>query len=350
MPRGVFIDVQLRQQLFHNLITLDESAKVVFAKVLSCNENVVSLNGLANLKSKLKAMSADEVQMYLSGPTSRRVAGRKRKFGPEVREAVSEIRLNSCLTKLSTVVSTYKHYYLGEDNVDVEAPSVATVSRMLRKDDIVRKVVERRHIGADLHRQELYLETVAPLDPDNFIDIDESCCNDAQFLQKYGWARRGENAYGTQFTISNHNYSVIAAYSTRGFIAWNVYENSGTAREFMHFLNMHLRGFMQEEQVVILDNCSIHKTEEARAQLEDICSGNYMFVPPYSPTLKPIELGFANCKSYLREREARCVQDPVALINEAFQYYAVDGVKSSAGISIFIVLLIVLVIAHLIVL
>ena len=66
--------------------------------------------------------------------------------------------------------------------------------------------------------------------------------------------------------------------------------------------------------------------------LHNVFSGSYIFVPAYSPDLKPIELGFSNVKAWLRQNEAAAVSNPIEYINGAFELHSVRGERSDAGI------------------
>jgi transposase len=63
-------------------------------------------------------------------------------------------------------------------------------------------------------------------------------------------------------------------------------------------------------------------------KINDICNGNWEFLPCYSPDLNPIELGFLQIKRYLRRREASVTAYPIAEIEAAFQRYSTNGDRS----------------------
>ncbi len=169
------------------------------------------------------------------------------------------------------------------------------------------------------------------------------------FVEKYGWSEVGEKCYRTQFVIHNKHYSAIAAYTTRGFIAWEIFEGSVGAAEFMYFINHSVRPKLSAVSFAIIDNCAIHKTDEALECLENAFSGLiysilfYMFsfftllmlsfvisgkfecCAPYSPDLKPVERGFKLVKGWLKHNEDFAQQDPIGAINHAFRLFSPDG-------------------------
>lgn len=54
-----------------------------------------------------------------------------------------------------------------------------------------------------------------------------------------------------------------------------------------------------EDVVLVLDNCRIHHIQEAKNILTD-AGIEVLYLPPYSPTLNPIELMFSQVKSGVR--------------------------------------------------
>jgi transposase len=60
--------------------------------------------------------------------------------------------------------------------------------------------------------------------------------------------------------------------------------------------------------IVILDNLATHKNvPAAKAMREAGCW--FLFLPPYSPDLKPIEMAFSKLKAHLRRIGARTFTD-----------------------------------------
>jgi transposase len=80
----------------------------------------------------------------------------------------------------------------------------------------------------------------------------------------------------------------------------------------------------------ILDNARIHHVLQSRVILEEVFNGLYVFVPPYSPNLKPIEPCFALVKNWLRRHENAALLDPVGFINNAFQLHAIGEERAAS--------------------
>ena len=73
---------------------------------------------------------------------------------------------------------------------------------------------------------------------------------------------------------------------------------------FDTYVETQLAPTLQQGDVVILDNLPAHKSEKA-AQCLKQRGAWFLFLPPYSPDLSPIEQAFFQMKSHLRKAEAR---------------------------------------------
>ncbi len=61
---------------------------------------------------------------------------------------------------------------------------------------------------------------------------------------------------------------------------------------------------LRKGDVVILDNLSSHKSPGAARAMRDIGAW-FLFLPPYSPGLNPIEMAFSKLKTLIRKASAR---------------------------------------------
>ena len=76
-------------------------------------------------------------------------------------------------------------------------------------------------------------------------------------------------------------------------------------REFFDlYVQTQLAPTLHKGEVVILDNLATHRSPKAAAILKDIGAW-FLFLPPYSPDLNPIEMAFAKLKTLIRKAAAR---------------------------------------------
>ena len=119
---------------------------------------------------------------------------------------------------------------------------------------------------------------MALLHPDVMIDVDESASSPQHFIQKYGWAPVNDPCVQHQFYILNKYYSVIAAYTTNGFIKWSIYEGTITSIEFCEFMDQVLRPYVRPFHIGIFDNASYHKTNESLQMIDNVFRGKISII------------------------------------------------------------------------
>jgi len=70
------------------------------------------------------------------------------------------------------------------------------------------------------------------------------------------------------------------------------------------YVETQLAPTLQPGDVIILDNLAAHKSQKA-AKAMNAVGAWFLFLPPYSPDLNPIEMAFAKLKALIRRAAAR---------------------------------------------
>ena len=91
----------------------------------------------------------------------------------------------------------------------------------------------------------------------------------------------------------------IAGLRCDGMTAPWVIDHPMNRETFDAYVETQLAPTLQQGDVVILDNLSSHKSAKAEAILKQRGAW-FLFLPPYSPDLNPIEMAFAKLKAHLR--------------------------------------------------
>jgi transposase len=109
-----------------------------------------------------------------------------------------------------------------------------------------------------------------------------------------------------------------------------------TRYAFDLYVETQLAPTLKPGDVVILDNLSAHKSQKAAETLK-ARGAWFLFLPPYSPDLNPIEMAFSKLKAHLRATAARpfdtlwqSVGDICGLYdpNECWNYFKAAGYAS----------------------
>lgn len=151
--------------------------------------------------------------------------------------------------------------------------------------------------------RDAWREATAALDPAALIFVDETSTHTAM-TRRRARAPRGARAVGR--TPRNHgpNLTLVATLTPAGIGPALVIPGAVDGAAFAAYAARALAPSLRPGQVVVLDNLSAHKSEDARKAVEAAgCS--LLFLPPYSPDFNPIELAFAKVKERLRAAAER---------------------------------------------
>lgn len=156
--------------------------------------------------------------------------------------------------------------------------------------------------------------------PERVVFIDETSVK-TNLTRQRGWAPCGARlvmdapfgSWGTQ--------TFIAGLSADALIAPWVIKGAMNGPAFAAYVRNVLVPELTPGMVVILDNLSTHKNAEAaKAMREAGCW--FLFLPPYSPDLNPIEMAFSKLKAHLRRIAARTFTDMLNAIGEICDLYS----------------------------
>ncbi|SDJ99826.1 transposase, partial [Aliiruegeria lutimaris] len=93
------------------------------------------------------------------------------------------------------------------------------------------------------------------------------------------------------------------------------------AEMFALYIETQLGPTLREGDVVILDNLSSHKAPAAAASLRAIGAW-FLFLPPYSPDLNPIEMAFSKLKTLIRKAAARTYDQLWAAVGQVCNLFS----------------------------
>ncbi len=338
--RGKAITIQQKEEILHFLFMENLSWFDIWCNVFNGDPEVIEATYIRRLCRELAKMSVDEIQMWLYRPSSDKSnAGRKRLFSDSdgSAEALLNLTRKNLTCRLRKLKQLWEDIYFYDEDAGVHFGSVSssTISRELRRHKWSRKVLSRKNVRADPEQQCQFLKYIAPIRPENLINIDGMAHNNEDFLAKTGWAPEGEQARTFQLWINGQQYGVHAAYCRLGFIAWVIYAAPVTQVEVAYFISNALTTALAEmkfeDAFIILDNAANQSTELVHNALHNLVQNRYCHLPAYSPFLAPIEHALANIRNYVRDHESEGYDDSIGLINRAFMVYSVGGERGLAA-------------------
>lgn len=119
----------------------------------------------------------------------------------------------------------------------------------------------------------------------------------------------------------------IAGLAHDGLIAPWVIEGAMNGAAFATYVETQLAPALQPGTAVILDNLSTHRNEHAAAALRKRGCW-FLFLPPYSPDLNPIEQAYAKLKALLRKTGARTYDQLVNALGHICDLFTPDECRN----------------------
>ena len=166
--------------------------------------------------------------------------------------------------------------------------------------------------------------------------VDETSVK-TNMVKTTGWAPRGERLVDHAPFGHWRTQTFIAALRHDRLDAPWVIGGAMNGEMFDLYVDTQLAPSLRAGDVVILDNLSSHKSPKAAQTLKDIGAW-FLFLPPYSPELNPIEMAFSKLKSLIRKAAARTYDQlwaPVGRVcdlfsdEECYNYFKAAGYEAN---------------------
>ena len=143
------------------------------------------------------------------------------------------------------------------------------------------------------------------LQPHRLVFLDETSTT-TKMSRLRGRAPRGKRLRATAPFGHWRTQTFIAGLRHDGLTAPWLLDGPIHRAAFECYIETQLAPTLSPGDVVILDNLSSHKSSKASQCLREKGAW-FLFLPPYSPDLNPIEMAFAKLKAHLRKAKARTI-------------------------------------------
>jgi transposase len=166
--------------------------------------------------------------------------------------------------------------------------------------------------------------------------LDETSKDGRSALRKYAWSSRGTPAIVELPFSRGKRVSALAAFNSKGFLAWEFTTDTFTRHSFHEAIVSKvlpcLNRWPLPNSIVIIDNARIHMYKEFQDAIESR-GAILFFLPPYSPQLNPIEVGFALVKKWVQKHANLAFHHaPEEVLDTAFRSCAS---KDSVALNLF---------------
>jgi transposase len=169
------------------------------------------------------------------------------------------------------------------------------------------------------------LEDIKNISPESLVPLDESSINLA-YTRLYGRAKKNERVKEGVKDIRFERQSILSTMRLSGKMCPLIFEGTLNKYLFAEYLKTFLKPMLLPDDVVLLDNSSVHKSKLVLQTLEE-CGMKYIFLPPYSPDFNPIELLWAHMKAFLRKSKTRTRKKLEKAINHALNSVKLNAIS-----------------------
>ena len=163
------------------------------------------------------------------------------------------------------------------------------------------------------------------MDLARLVFVDESGAK-TNMTRLYGRAMAGQRAIDD--TPSGHwcTTTMISSVRLDGSTACMVVDGATTRDIFEAYIEQILLPTIKAGDIVVLDNLSAHKSQQARKLIESV-GAELWYLPAYSPDLNPIEKMWSKIKSILRTLKARTKEALIDAIAKALEMVTAGEAK-----------------------
>ena len=150
----------------------------------------------------------------------------------------------------------------------------------------------------------------------NLVFLDEICVN-TNMTRHYARSKTNERAVDSTPVNTPCNTTILSSIRLDGKTAYTIYQGETTAECFAEYLKDTLLPTLSEDDIIVMDNMRSHHAKAVKEVLN--ASGiKYLYLPPYSPDLNPIEKMWSKIKAYLRKVKVRTAPELPDAIERAF--------------------------------
>jgi transposase len=149
----------------------------------------------------------------------------------------------------------------------------------------------------------------------NLVFLDESGVN-TNMTRRYGRSLSSERVADHAPLNTPKTTTILSSIRLSGEKAYTTYQGGITGERFVTYLKKVLIPTLHKDDIVVMDNLRSHHVKKVTELLQQNYIA-YVYLPPYSPDLNPIEKMWSKMKSILRKRKVRKQDDLKPAIHDA---------------------------------
>lgn len=154
--------------------------------------------------------------------------------------------------------------------------------------------------------------------------------------RRYGRSLKGERCYDSAPSGHWESVTILSALRLNGSTESIVFDGAVDGKMFDEYIKVFLAPTLQPGDIVIADNLRVHKSINAHNAIKEK-KAEFIFLPPYSPDLNPVEKMWSKIKQILRGIKARANEELFEGIGKALELVSAsdaEGWFESCGYAI----------------
>lgn len=151
----------------------------------------------------------------------------------------------------------------------------------------------------------------------DLVFLDESGCN-TDMTRRYAYSFGGNRAVDSTPLSKPKNTTILSSIQLNGTLHYTTFSGGTTVERFKQYLEADLLPHLNSDSVLVMDNMKSHHAKAVK-ELLDSSGVRYIYLPPYSPDLNPIEKLWSKVKALLCKFKARTLDALPNAIQHAFQ-------------------------------
>lgn len=149
----------------------------------------------------------------------------------------------------------------------------------------------------------------------DLVFLDESGCN-TDMTRRYAYSLGGSRAVDSAPLSKPRNTTILLSIQLDGQ-RYTTFSGGTTVERFKRYLETDLLPHLNGNSVLIMDNMKSHHAKAVK-KLLDSSGIRYIYLPPHSPDLNPIEKLWSKVKALLRKFKSRTLGALLNAIQNAF--------------------------------
>jgi transposase len=164
------------------------------------------------------------------------------------------------------------------------------------------------------------------LDSDKLVFVDASSVN-CGMIRLYARSHKSQRVNDYVPDVRFERTSFISSIRLNGEQVPLMFKGTLNGSLFSSYVSEMLAPSLKAGDIVIIDNFSAHKVPGALDPIYE-AGAEVMFLPPYSPDLNPIELGWSKMKSVLRKLKPRSGEELMTTMKTALESLTVSDIAA----------------------